>query len=219
MKTTAISISLLSLITLTACGGGSADPTAAGDPPIVFPSFVGAGNGPMPQTELVSELEKAASFVTALTVENTAAPTQARVNLDGFVAINNADASTLAGNLTMNADFNERTLDGSTSDFTFFGTPNATTGVINLDGSLAISEAAMLDRVENGQFSDPFTADLDGTLTADGLTFEVDTQMEGGFFSVDGKNAAAGLITGTVGDGTGNTDPLLIGSGAFGAFQ
>ncbi len=163
------------VVTLAACGGSS---TGGGTNPSASFADIAAGG-----------LALADEIATIPYTDPTTLPAQGSASYDGFIGVDVGNAATVAGDLTLNANFGSDQVSGSASNF-FDEAENA------YGGTLDITQGTV-DRGADTRFDFTFTADLTGDLTdTDGAVIEVDADIEGDFTGTD-YQYVEGFVSGT----------------------
>lgn len=198
MNKISITLAAISAATLTACGGGGGSVTQTLAAKYGLPAISGAGSGPVTAGELIALDNGLDALNLALALDEVdIQPVQAAsVTVNGMVSApyQNGGEKSLVGKLTLNADFSNAQISGSTSDFVVFSGTAETNLTVDetLTGALTITQAPLTD------FGLSFEMPLDGSLTGASGTYTVDADMNGVIAEADATVLALGTVVGTV---------------------
>ncbi len=173
--------------------GSSIGGSTGGATTTAFPTMPAAGSGPYTTSEVAAydslgELD--------LSGASLGAPSLANATYNGLVGLEEFDSSdptteTLyIGRATLNANFNQSTISGTTANFFKADGTVDTTNIINqVGGTIPLSNGVI-----NG---DTFMADYTGSLTDGGRSFSINATIDGGFLNNGGQNMVLGIVSGT----------------------
>ena len=205
MNTSSLAIiALISPVLLAACGGGTSErPTRALDLPV----FGGVGSGTptidqyLALADAINDLDGAISAGTV----TSQIPQSATASYDGLSFATFATGTTAIGNITLNADFINDTIGGSSGEYLIIVDQSLGGGTVNASGTLPI---------KNGNITGTtFAADMNGTLTTGAGNYVITSNMLGAFADNSGQNLAFGTYSGNVVNPDASID--AISSGAF----
>jgi len=203
------------LIALASCGGGTSQSTRAAPPPILngfgtifdgpngtiteIPSMPSAGSGPFSASE-VSTYDNLGSL--NLDGVSLGQPNVSSASYNGFIKLLESNATTgvtenvYIGRATVNADFLNQTVDGTTSDyFRNVGSPGNTVIASQVVGSLPITNGSTTP-------NSGFIGSLYGQLNDGGRVLDIKSNFDGSFStSASGSQSLAiATVTGSFGD-------------------
>ncbi|MEM9971528.1 MAG: hypothetical protein AAF762_10575 [Pseudomonadota bacterium] len=120
---------------------------------------------------------------------STDIPTTGTARYEGYLGIDTG-YSNVIGDLDVEVDFAADTVSGRATDF-------VSASDIDYGGSLDIT-GGFIDRSADTALGDPHViADVDGTLSSDGIMSEVDGQLRTTFYG-PGREVLSGYVSGTV---------------------
>lgn len=186
MNKTILTAATISMLAGCGGGGGSDDPF----------SFTSSGSGPLALSDF-TQFQNVSS--NSLGAPVFGAPNAASASYNGIVQIvdpSRINVSTgsveyLMGRATLNADFTNGTMSGSSGDFSNVTVVGSS---INFDNSVSGSIP-----FTNGAITgEDWTAQFNGTLNDAGETIAVATAADGKFATLSGQNIILGTLDGTM---------------------
>ena len=203
---------------LTACGGtdtieqvGFSNP-----PPVATPNFVGVG-GTRPDADNIDSIFTYLGDITSAAQSDLVSVGTPSTNLatyNGLVVMDVSSTQSMVGNATINANFGNSLISGTTSDYVLTGGPVSAPIVLDdLDGSIAVSNSSIFTAPSGAEV---FAFDLNGTVNGTTGSYTTAVTVDGLFFNNGSKNVALGILDGTV---TSSANGLYFTDGAVVASQ
>lgn len=202
MRVFRLGLSYLALMGLVACstGGGSS-------PVVSLSTYGGVGSGTPSPTQVLGYLNEATALANALSSGSIlpGRPSTATASYAGISTVNFASGTVATGNLSMDANFTNGTVTGSTGDYLIVVPASMGGGTVAASGTLPITNGNITGSV--------VTATMNGNLTTGAGTYGVTSNLSGTFANNGTQSVVVGVTTGNV--VLPDTSSSAISSGAF----